>query len=240
VSLLVSMEEAVIARLETHGEHYEVLVDPDLALEFKQGKDIDITSVLAVETIFKDAKKGDRASEEHMPKIFETPEVLKIAETIIRKGDIQLTTEQRRKMLEDRKKQIIAIISRNAINPQTNAPHPPHRVEKAMEEARVKIGFTKSAEEQVKGVIKALRPILPLKFEERRIAVKIPAEYSARAFATVKAFGDIKKEEWLKDGSWAFLMELPAGAAEEFFKELNSLTKGEVETKILDKRVEAS
>ncbi len=237
MSLLVTMEEAVIARLETHGEHYEVLVDPDLALNFKHGEDIDISSVLAVETIFKDSKKGDKASEEHMEKIFATSDQLEIARQIIKKGDIQLTTEQKRKMLADRKKQIVAIISRSAINPQTGAPHPPQRVENAMEEARVQVGLTKTAEEQVKGVIKVLRPIIPLKFEERRIAVKVPSQYAARAHSSVKEFGDIKKEEWLNDGSWAFLMDLPAGAVEEFFNELNSLTKGEVETKILKKEV---
>ncbi|MFQ5815148.1 MAG: ribosome assembly factor SBDS [Candidatus Hydrothermarchaeaceae archaeon] len=234
------MEEAVIARLETHGEHYEVLVDPDLALGFKRGKDIDISSVLAVETIFKDAKKGDRASEEHMTKIFANPDPMEIAKQIIKKGEIQLTTEQRRRMLEDRKKQIVAIIARNAINPQMDAPHPPHRIERAMEEAKVHVDLNKTAEEQVKGVVKALRPILPIRFEERRIAVKIPAQYAARAHSTVKEFGDIKKEEWLNDGSWAFIMDMPAGAVEEFFNELNSLTRGDVETKILKKGIEAA
>lgn len=239
MSLLVSVEEAVIARLVTHGEHYEVLVDPDLALDFKRGKEIDIATVLAIDTIFKDAKKGDRASEEHMAKVFATSDPMEIAKQIIRKGEIQLTTDQRRRMLEDRKKQIVALITRNAINPQTNAPHPPQRIEKAMEEARVHVDLHKTAEEQIQAVTKELRPIIPLRFEERSIAVKIPAQYASRAHSTVKQFGAIKKEEWLKDGSWAFLIDLPAGAVEEFFNELNSLTKGDVETKILKKGIEA-
>ncbi len=240
MSLLVSVEAAVIARLVTHGEHFEVLVDPDLALDLKQGKDIDIAKVLAVDTIFKDAKKGDRASEEHMAKVFATSDPLEIAKQIIKKGEIQLTTDQRRRMLEDRKKQVVALITRNAINPQTGTPHPPQRIEKAMEEARVHVDLGKSAEEQVQVVVKALRPILPIRFEERTIAVKIPAQYAARAYSVVKGFGNIRKEEWLNDGSWAFVMDLPAGAVEEFFNELNSLTKGEVETKILKKGVEAA
>jgi ribosome maturation protein SDO1 len=233
------LEEAVIARLETHGEHYEVLVDPDLALDFKRGKEVDISSVLAVETIFKDAKKGEKASEEHMAKLFATSDPLDIAAQIIKKGEIQLTTEQRRKMLADRRKQIVAIIARNAINPQTDAPHPPQRIERAMEEAKVHVDLHKTAEEQVKGVVKALRPILPIRFEVRRIAVKIPPQYAARGYSTVREFGDIKKEEWLNDGSWAFVIDLPAGAVEEFFNDLNSLTHGEVETKILKKELEA-
>lgn len=240
MSLLVSLEHAVIARLVTHGEHYEVLVDPELALDLKRGKEVDMAKVMATDAIFKDVKKGDRASEEHMAKIFATSDAMEIAKQIIKKGEIQLTTDQRRRMLEERKKQVVSLITRNAINPQTNTPHPPQRIEKAMEEARVHIDVNKTADEQIQVVVKALRPIIPLRFEEKTIAVKIPAQYAARAFSSVKEYGSVKKEEWLKDGSWAFLMDLPAGAVEEFLNELNSLTKGDVETKILKKGIEAS
>ncbi len=233
---MVSLEEAVIARLETHGEHYEVLVDPDLALEVKRGKSVPADKLLAIDTIFKDSKKGDRASEEHMRKIFGTDDVLEIAKQIITRGEIQLTTEQRRKMLEDRKKQIVTIIARNAINPQTGTPHPPQRIEKAMEEARVHIDLHKSAEEQVQAVLKELRPIIPIRFEERSVAAKIPAQYAGKAYSVVKSFGEVKKEEWQKDGSWIVLMNLPAGVVDDFFRALNALTKGEVETKILQKK----
>ncbi len=232
---MVKLEDAVIARLETHGERYEVLVDPDLALELKRGKEVDISQVLAVDTIFKDSKKGDRASEERMKQLFATSNVFEVAKIVIKKGDIQLTTEQRRKMQEDRKKQIINIIARNAINPQTSAPHPAQRIEKAMEEARVHIDLSKTAEEQVQEVLKAIRPIIPIRFEERTVAAKIPAQYAGKAYSVVKSFGEIKKEEWQKDGSWIILMNLPAGVVDEFFDSLNSLTKGEVEIKIIKK-----
>jgi len=228
-----SLGNAVIARLNTHGSTFEVLVDPDLALDFKRGEDVDISKVLAAETIFKDSKKGERASEEHMREIFETEAPLEIAVKIIKKGEIQLTTDQRRKMLEEKKRKIATHIARNGINPQTGAPHPPSRIEKAMEEAKVRIDLAKTAEEQVSKVLKALRPIIPIKFEEKSIAVKVPGQYAAKSFPIVKSYGDVKKEEWLKDGSWVFLIDIPAGMMEKFFGDLNALTKGEIETKIM-------
>jgi ribosome maturation protein SDO1 len=227
------LDEAVIARLSTHGSTFEVLVDPVLALELKRGEDVDMSKVLAAETVFKDSKKGERASEEHMSKIFETDDPVEIARKIIKKGEIQLTTQQRRKMLEDKKKQIVTHIVRNGINPQTNSPHPPSRIEKAMDEARVQIDLGKTVEEQVSKILKELKPIIPIRFEEKSVAVKIPGQYAAKAFSIVKSYGDIKKEEWLDDGSWAFLIDIPAGMAEEFFNDLNALTKGDVETKIM-------
>lgn len=232
---MVSLDEAVIARLDTHGERYEVLVDPALALNVKRGEDVEMSNVLAVETVFKDSKKGEKAGEERMRELFGTSNPVEVAKIIIKKGEIQLTTEQRRKMLEDKRRKIVATIARHAINPQTDAPHPPSRIERAMEEAKVHIDLSKTAEEQVPLVIKALRPLLPIRLEEKTVAVKVPPQYAAKAFPVVKPYGEVKKEEWQKDGSWIFLIDLPAGVVDEFFRELNALTKGEVETKILEK-----
>lgn len=230
---MVSLEEAVIARLSSHGATFEVLVDPNLALDMKRGDDVDISKVLAVETIFKDSKKGEKASEEHMGKSFGTEDPVEIARKIIKKGEIQLTTLQRRKMLEDKKMQIVTTIARNAIDPKTGAPHPASRIEKAMDEARVHVDLTKTVEEQISKTIKALRPLIPIKFEEKCIAVRVPGQYAAKSFPIVKSYGDVKKEEWLKDGSWAFLIDIPAGMVEKFFRDLNALTKGEIETKMV-------
>jgi ribosome maturation protein SDO1 len=230
---VVSLDDAVIARLESHGSSFEILVDPDLALDFRKGKEVEISEILASEEIFKDSKKGDRASPENIKEVLGSDNVFEAAKTIIRKGELQLTTQQRKKLQEDRRKQVIAIIARNAINPQTKLPHPPSRIELAMEEARVRIDLFKPAEEQVPDVLKVLRPLIPIKFEKKEVAVKVPAQYAGRAAGEVKHYGEIKKEEWQKDGSWICVIELPAGIVEEFFDKLNQTTHGDVETKIL-------
>jgi ribosome maturation protein SDO1 len=230
---LVSLDDAVIARLESHGSSFEVLVDPDLALEFKKGKDLEISEILASEEIFKDSKKGDRASPEYIKEVLGTESALEAAKIIIRKGDLQLTTAQRKAIQDGRRKQVITIIARNAINPQTKLPHPPDRIERAMEEARVRIDLFKPAEEQVPQVLKSLRPIIPLKFETKDVAVKIPPQYAGKAVGTVRSYGDVKKEEWQSDGAWICVIGLPAGVVEEFFDKLNQITHGDLETKIL-------
>jgi ribosome maturation protein SDO1 len=158
---------------------------------------------------------------------------MKVAEQIIRRGEIQITTEQRRKMHDDRLKQVVALISKRSINPQTGLPHPPARIENAMEEARVHIEVFKSAEEQLPAIVKELQPILPLKFELRRIAIKIPPTHVGRALKAVKEFAAVKQEQWLDDGSWAVVVEIPAGVQAEFFDKLNDLTRGEAQTKVL-------
>jgi Predicted exosome subunit len=121
---MVSLEDAVIARLESHGERFEVLVDPDLAAEFRrEDSDVSVEDVLAVQEVFRDARKGDKASEEAMRKVFETADPLEVTPVILRRGTIQLTAEQRRQMIEDKRLKIINKIAREAINPQNGLPH---------------------------------------------------------------------------------------------------------------------
>jgi len=232
---LVSLEEAVIARFKTHGEHYEVLVDADLALDFKRNVEIDFSQVLAAENIFKDSKKGEKASEEHMQEIFGTSDLIEIARKIIKKGEIQFTTEQRKKTLEGKRKMIVTTIAQNSINPQTGTPHPLRRIERALEETKFKVEIMKTVEEQIPKAVKSIRHLLPLRFETHVVAAKIPGQYASKSHTAIKGFGEIKKDEWQNDGALIVVIELPAGIVEEFSNKLNSLTKGEVEIKIIKK-----
>jgi ribosome maturation protein SDO1 len=226
-------EKYTVARMTKDNEHFEVLVKPQKALDYRMGKIAAITEVLAVETIFSDANKGTKISEENIRKAFGTTDTLKVAEMILKKGTLQLTTEQRRKMIEDKRKQIIDFISRQAVDPKTNLPHPPLRIENAMEQIHYSIDPFKPVEEQAKDIIKQLRMILPLKMEQVAVGVHVPAEYSARAYGTVKGFGTIRREEWRADGSWYGVLEMPAGSYAPFLDKLGEITKGSGEAKII-------
>jgi ribosome maturation protein SDO1 len=230
---MVSIEDAIIARLDTHGETFEVLIDPDVARALREGEDVNLSEHMAIEEIFRDSKKGDRASEEKMMEIFGTSNVIEVAREIILNGDVQLTTEQRREMLEVKRRRIINEIARNAINPQNNTPHPPQRIELAMEEAKVHIDPFKSVDAQVPIVLSKLRPIIPIRFEKSKIAVKLHGDDYGRCYEDIIFFGTILKEEWQPSGDWIGVVEIPAGTRDEFISKLKNKTKGSVETKLL-------
>lgn len=231
---MVDVDKAVIARIKKGENVFEILVDCEKALDFKKGKINDLDDVLATDDIFKDVKKGEKAS--NLQGVFGTEDSRKIAEIIIKEGDVQLTSDYKKKLREEKKRRIISLIVRGCINPDTNTPHPPQRIESAIEEAKVKIDEFKPAEEQVNGIIDKLRVILPIKYEVREIAIKIPGAYAGKSFTILKQYGKVMKEEWQNDGSLVAVVEIPAGLQEEFFDKLNSLAKGEVESKILNVR----
>ncbi len=230
---MVRLEDAIVARYEHGGHRFEILVDPDIIDDVKFGKIQNVVDYMVIDEVFKDAHKGDRASEELIKEVFGTTDVNEVAKYIILHGQVQLTTEQRRKMLEEKKKRIIMEIARNAINPQTGAPHPPQRIELAMEEAKVHIDPLKSVEEQIPMVLKALRPIIPIRFEKIKIAIKVSGDMYGKIYGDLTKMGSIVQEEWQRDGSWIGVVEIPAGMQGEFFDVLNKKTHGNVQTKIL-------
>lgn len=222
-----------IARLTHEGERFEILVKPDVALAYRLRKTTSLSEALVSDTIFTDANKGIKPSEEKLRKAFGTTDSFQIARRILQKGTLQLTTEQRKQLIEDKRKQIIAFISRHCVDPRTRLPHPPLRIERAMQQVHYSIDPFKEAEEQAKDIIKLLRPILPLKMEQVQVTIRIPPQYASKAYGTVKGFGTIAKEEWRSDGSWYAMVEMPAGLYGPFLEKIGEVTRGSAEAKLV-------
>jgi len=232
---MISLDEAVTARLESHGARFEVLVDPDAALAIKRGEfDGELEDVIAAEDVFEDASRGDRPAESDIEDVFDTTDPLEIIPQVIERGEIQITADQRREMQEQKRRQLINRIARNAINPQMDdAPHPPDRIESALEQTDFRIDPMTPVESQVDEALDALRPVIPIRFEEVTMAVQIPAEHAGSAQARVRGFGDLEREEWQSDGSWIGVLTFPAGMQNDFYDLVNEHSSGEAEVKIV-------
>jgi ribosome maturation protein SDO1 len=227
----MAIDTSVIARYTKGGEHFEILVDPKKAEEFKAGS-ASIEDALEVDAIFKDSSKGERAKEDGLKKAFGTTIVAEVAAKILKEGEIQLTTEQRKEMVEQRRQKIVQSICRDAVDPTNGRPHPPERIKNALEQVHFTVDLHKRFEEQLEDAIKLLRPIIPIKFQKLKLAIRVPAEYAPKAYGHLHHY-TIMKEEWQKDGSLVAVIEIPAGLQDELYGELNSFTRGNIETKIL-------
>ena len=230
---IVDREKAKInvARLKRGGETFEVSIDSEKAINFKKGLN-EFDDVLQSEEIWFDAKKGQLASENKLMSIFKTDDKIEIAKTIINEGEIQLTSEYRVKQVEEKKKRIIETIHQNAIDPRTNAPVPISRLENAFKEAKISID-DRPSDQQVNEILDKLKPILPIKFDVKRIQVIVPANHASKSYHIIKAY-KIIKEEWQKDGGLNVIVELPSAMQNDFFDKINSATHGGVETKEIE------
>ena len=230
---MVSLEDAVIARLEAGGHRFEILVDPNEAQAFKEGDDIDWEDCIAVDGVWADSAKGERSPESTIEDFFESSDLIEIYKIILNEGTIQLTSEQKKEMIDNKKKQILSHIVANAMNPQTGGAHPPQRIENAIVEAKYNFDPIKSVEKQVEDIVRKIRPLIPISFEKVKAAVKIPAIYVGKCYGQMSGLGTIENEEYQNDGSWIGIVKMSAATYSELENLLGSSTKGTAELKII-------
>ena len=220
------LDKSTIVRLSAGNEKFEILVKPDPALEYKLGKKMDISSIMISDEIYSDASKGTKSSTEKLMKAFKTTDQFEIAKQIMAKGDLNLNTDQRRKMIEEKKRQIVEYINKNFVDPKTHMPHPISRISTVLDDARVAIDPFKRLDDQIKNIIEPLRKLLPLKSEILELTVTVPAQFSGQSFSVFKSIGDIKSEQWLSDGSLQVVLNLNAGMKSSFLDRIGTATKG--------------
>ena len=227
------MTDVTLVKYSFEGEKFEIMVKPDPALDYKLGKKKDISAVLVSDDIYTDSGKGTRPSTEKLLKAFNTEDQTVIAEIILQKGDLNLTTDQRRKMIEEKRKQIVHFIAKTYVDPRTHLPHPLLRIEQAMKDGRVSVDPQKNIDEQVKDIVEKLRSIIALKSENLELEIIIPAQFASQSYAVLKSAGSLKKEEWQNNGSLKAILEIPAAARPNVIDRLGSITKGSATVEVV-------
>jgi len=220
------VDKVTVVRLAVEGEKFELLVKPDPALEYKLGKRKDISTILVSDEIYSDSNKGTRASTEKLMKAFKSTDAAVIATIIMQKGDLNLTTDQRRKMVLEKRKQIVDFIAKTYVDPRSHLPHPPLRIEQAMDDARISVDPFRNTDEQTKDIVEQLRSIIPLKSENMILEILVPAQFAAQSYSVLKSAGTLKKEEWQSNGSLKVILDIPASARANVIDRLGSVTKG--------------
>ena len=220
------MDKVTIVKYSYASEKFEILVKPDPAFDYKLGKTSEISKILVSDEIYTDSGKGTRASNELLVKVFKTNDTTKIAEIMMQKGELNLNTEQRKKMTSDKRKQIVTFIAKTYVDPKTHLPHPPLRIEQAMTDGRVSVDPFKNPDEQIKDIIEKLRPIIPLKTENITLEISVPAQFVAQSYTVLKSIGSLKKEDWQPNGSLKAILEIPAAARPNVIDRLGAITKG--------------
>jgi ribosome maturation protein SDO1 len=204
-----------IARLKKQGKNYEILVDCEIALKVRTGE-ARVEDALLLQKIFKDARTGDVQGE--LEQAFGTNDPLKIAEEIIKNGDVQLSEEYRKKVLEEKKNKILEQITKKAADPQTHYPIPRQRIELGMEKAGYKIRLEKSVPEQVKELMEILVEAMPITFKDIIVTVNSPPQFTAQVYSIVKKSGEMIDQNYQPDGSLLIKVKIAAGRKNELNK----------------------
>lgn len=222
----------IVVKYTHDKEVFEIIVDSELAYEYLSGKRTDPMGILESDEIWRDSNKGIRQSQDKIKKAFGTTDLPNVVAQIMKKGNVPLTTEHRNKMADEKRRQVIEEITRNAMDPRTNAPMPKIRIENAIHEARINIDPFKSVSEQVEDIVEKIRPLLPIKIAVVKIQVVIPPEYASGSFWIIRQF-NVKSEEWMSNGALKAVVEVPAGLQNIFYEKINALSHGNAQSEIL-------
>jgi len=221
----------VVARTKVKGKHFEISVNLDEALKVKAGKG-NLMAALNSNSIFTDLKKGEIAKNSDLTDAFGTADFHTIAAKIIASGEIQKTQEFREGQREERVKQVINLVLRNAVD-QNGRPYTEERIKRAIQEAHYNVD-NRPAEQQLSELIERLQTIIPIKIETKRIKIVIPAQYTGQVYGILKDYKE--SEEWLPDGSLQAILNIPSGMQLDFYDKLNHITHGAVQSEELPEK----
>ncbi|MBS3093605.1 ribosome assembly factor SBDS [Candidatus Pacearchaeota archaeon] len=216
-----------VARLRSGKMVFETMVDLEGAMKFRRGDAISVMEVIRDVAIYTDQKKGMRAGKGELINVFGTDDFYKIAEHIVKKGQIEVTQEFRDEKFEARKKQVIDFLAKNAVDSRTNRPYTPDILEKAIREAGVNIQ-DKPVDKQIGDIITRVGKIIPLRIETKKIKIRIPAMYTGKTYGMIQDYKE--KEEWLSNGDLEAVLNIPVGLLMDFYDKINSATHGAVLT----------
>lgn len=225
-------QDYVIAWLEVRGERFEILVRPEYAFRYREGEGVPLDDVLWIDIVYRDARKGLKASPESLRRAFGVDDPRRVAELILREGEIQLTSEERRKLLEAKRRRVITYIARNAVDPRTGKPIPEARIESAMEELRIGVDLYKDVESQAVEIVRRIARIMPIRLSKALLEVRVPPAYSGRAYGELRRLGEVKKSEWLADGTLLVELEIPAGSQVDVINRIQAISRGGAQVKV--------
>jgi ribosome maturation protein SDO1 len=211
------------ARLRVGKMNFETMVDLDNAMKLRKGENVELNEVIRDTTIWTDLKKGIRPAQDELINAFGSNNLNEIVPKIVKKGEIEVTQEFRDEALENKKKQIIDFLSKNAVDARTGRPFTPDILESSIKESGVRID-NQPIEKQMNSIIEGLNKIIPIKVEKTKIKIKIQSQHTGQVYGLITEYKD--KENWLDNGDLEVVVSVPSGMKIDFYDKLNGVTHG--------------
>lgn len=231
----VDLGNLTVVRYTSHGKRFEIIVDPENAWLYKQGEKIPIDDIVEGFTVFENLSKGLKADTTILADVFGSEDEKSIIMSILDKGELLITQEQRNRFLKEKREEIINYLMKHAVNPKTKSPHPASRIEKAMDEAGVRIERKEPAPDQARRILKDIQSIIPIQIESAKIEFVIPPADTGKMYGFVQSSGDIVKENWGKDGTLTMIIQVPAGMVAELLESTSDRSKGRVQATVIER-----
>ncbi|KNC51284.1 shwachman-Bodian-Diamond syndrome protein [Thecamonas trahens ATCC 50062] len=204
---------------------YEVLTHPNTINGYRDGA-VALDSCLAVEQVFRNSSKGETVALSELQDAFGLETEMDVARLILDEGEVMLNAADRKAKMDEVHRAVVAFIHKHFVDPKSMSPHPLVRIENALVEAKVRLDMDTSAEDQVNGVIKKLRPIIPLKKAELEATVTLSHAKMGAALGVLHGHAQVGHTDYTADGCVVSIGLLP-GDLDGLVAALDKCTSGE-------------
>lgn len=226
------MSNYIIVKYQKAKKSYEILVNHGMVEKYRESishknrTSINIDQVVVADEVFKNSTKGTRYTNNELQEAFGTTDVKECIKHILLNGEVQLTTDDRKKKIEERRKQVVYNLHSFFIDPKTLKPHPVTHIENALNEIKFKVDMKESVEKQSLRARKELLGKLTLKKNLMEGQITIPLKYIGQCYNPINGLSTIDKENYGAKHYTAHLSLTPS-AYDQLSQKINTITKGD-------------
>lgn len=225
-----------LLKYEKFGNKFEIIIDPDKAVEIIRNGDIknieEVTEMLKAQEIFKNSKTGARANQKDIIETFGTDDVIEVAIFMLENGEVQLNSEYRKIIAEQRYSQLIFELNKICTDAQTGYPIPVSRIENALKEGKFSINLYQKQEDQIKEALTCLSNQLNISYGTVEIEITVSSENIKLLKNAIPQIINEAKHNWLSDGFLQLKINLPKGKLNAVKNKINSINNKEIKIKI--------
>ena len=149
-------------KLSKKGKRFEIACYRNKVLNWRNGVEKELGEVLQIDSVFRNASKGMRASKEDLTECFGTADVNVVISEILEKGELQISEQERVAFTESLFRDIASIVVDKTVNSDTHHPFSLTMIENAMREIHFAANTAKSAKSQALETIRQLKKIMPI------------------------------------------------------------------------------
>ncbi len=219
------MVKTIIVRLKKEKNTFEIIVNHGTVQKWRDGN-LGWSKVPATDMIFKNSSKGDRYTSKELKSAFGTDNIDECMQNIARRGIIQLTAQDRKDKITQKRKQIVQFIHKYYTDPKTSRPHPVQRIDNAITQVKYNVDMDIPVEKQVQVVVKKLPGVLTIRKSVVEGALIIPNQHMGKVSGIINKWATIRSQSYLADGCHTNVEMIP-GDYDALINELSSATKND-------------
>eukprot|EP01120_Amphizonella_sp_Union-15-10_P012441 TRINITY_DN551_c0_g1_i2.p1 TRINITY_DN551_c0_g1~~TRINITY_DN551_c0_g1_i2.p1 ORF type:complete len:269 (-),score=52.70 TRINITY_DN551_c0_g1_i2:103-873(-) len=202
---------------------FEIATKKGAALKYRQGT-LGYDNVLHSDTVWKNFGKGERASDEELGVAFGNISANDIIKLILEKGELSLSTDERKEMVDQKRREIVNYIHKYYVDPKTRTPHPVTRIDAGLTQIKARIEPDIPADRQAQELIKKLIEVVPLKRSEIQATITVSHQWIGATAGILKKYCVVSSDKYTASGC-EYQVTLVPGDYEKLNNELKSATK---------------